>query len=171
MLAWTLLQIHNFHILSTFFSSVRHSIRNGTFDNDRQAFEDYYTEELGIEDRTTLSDDSRASIPVDHKPEGLRSSKNSTQDEERGPRLRGYQMKSFGRGQDKKREKVWGRFNDDSPKSNPGTPAVVSLGNENDQAMKVDEAIASARVREDLHFTASDFESLGFAEKEENIDK
>lgn len=46
MLAWTLLQIHNYSILDTFFSNIRQSIDQGTFEDDVQAFGQAYQSEL-----------------------------------------------------------------------------------------------------------------------------
>ena len=46
MLGWVLLQIHNHHILSEFFSSIRHSIRSGTFEIDCKEFSKVYESEL-----------------------------------------------------------------------------------------------------------------------------
>ena len=46
MLGWTLIQIHNHHILSEFFVSVRDSIRNGTFEKDQSEFARVYESEL-----------------------------------------------------------------------------------------------------------------------------
>jgi queuine tRNA-ribosyltransferase subunit QTRTD1 len=42
MLAWTLLQIHNHHVMDLFFDGVRKSIADGTFEEDARAFEDVY---------------------------------------------------------------------------------------------------------------------------------
>ena len=46
MLSWTLLQIHNNHIMSEFFISIRESIRNGTFEVDCDEFARLYESEL-----------------------------------------------------------------------------------------------------------------------------
>lgn len=46
MVGWTLLQIHNFHIIDTFFASVRASIANDTFDRDNTIFGQTYESEL-----------------------------------------------------------------------------------------------------------------------------
>jgi queuine tRNA-ribosyltransferase subunit QTRTD1 len=46
MTGWVLLQIHNHHILSEFFTSIRASIRNGTFEADCAEFERMYEPEL-----------------------------------------------------------------------------------------------------------------------------
>jgi queuine tRNA-ribosyltransferase subunit QTRTD1 len=46
MLGWTLIQIHNYHILSEFFASIRHSIRIGTFEEDQAEFARIYESEL-----------------------------------------------------------------------------------------------------------------------------
>ncbi|KAL8729803.1 MAG: hypothetical protein Q9166_004526 [cf. Caloplaca sp. 2 TL-2023] len=46
MLAWVLLQIHNYHVLDVFFANVRQSIRNGTFDNDCELFANAFEHEL-----------------------------------------------------------------------------------------------------------------------------
>lgn len=42
MLGWVLLQVHNHHILSTFFTSIRESINAGTFAKDCEAFSRAY---------------------------------------------------------------------------------------------------------------------------------
>lgn len=46
MLAWVLLQIHNYHVMDVFFASVRQSIANGNFKNDHGLFEKAYQREL-----------------------------------------------------------------------------------------------------------------------------
>jgi queuine tRNA-ribosyltransferase accessory subunit len=46
MLSWTLLQIHNSHIISEFFTSIRESIRSGTFEVDCDEFARVYESEL-----------------------------------------------------------------------------------------------------------------------------
>lgn len=46
MLAWTLLQIHNFAILDKFFAAVRESIMAGTFEQDAAAFHRAYEPEM-----------------------------------------------------------------------------------------------------------------------------
>lgn len=46
MLAWTLLQIHNHHVLDNFFAGVRESIKNGTFAQDAEAFHRVYAPEF-----------------------------------------------------------------------------------------------------------------------------
>lgn len=46
MLAWTLLQIHNHHILDAFFDGIRTSIERGTFDEDTRAFYRLYDSKL-----------------------------------------------------------------------------------------------------------------------------
>jgi queuine tRNA-ribosyltransferase subunit QTRTD1 len=48
MLAWVLLQIHNHHVLDQFFDGVRTSIKIGTFEEDRAAFEMFYEAELPL---------------------------------------------------------------------------------------------------------------------------
>ncbi|POS83230.1 hypothetical protein EPUL_004691 [Erysiphe pulchra] len=48
MLGWVLLQIHNHHILSNFFSLIRESISQGHFDIDCQIFSDTYSSELPV---------------------------------------------------------------------------------------------------------------------------
>ncbi|KAL8810804.1 MAG: hypothetical protein Q9200_002295 [Gallowayella weberi] len=63
MLAWVLLQIHNYHTLDNFFANVRQSIRNGTFESDHDLFAKTFEREF-----PTVTG--------------------------RGPRLRGYQVKS-----------------------------------------------------------------------------
>jgi queuine tRNA-ribosyltransferase accessory subunit len=46
MLAWTLLQIHNFAALDRFFAAVRESIINGTFNHDKDCFNRAYEPEM-----------------------------------------------------------------------------------------------------------------------------
>ncbi|KAL1970780.1 hypothetical protein VTN77DRAFT_2614 [Rasamsonia byssochlamydoides] len=46
MLAWTLLQIHNNHVMDRFFAGVRASIADGTFDEAVKAFERVYASSL-----------------------------------------------------------------------------------------------------------------------------
>lgn len=46
MLAWTLLQIHNHHVMDNFFAGVRASIQNGSFETDAKAFHEVYAETL-----------------------------------------------------------------------------------------------------------------------------
>ena len=48
MLAWVLLQIHNHHVMEQFFSGVRASLGNGTFDHDREVFDKLYESELPV---------------------------------------------------------------------------------------------------------------------------
>lgn len=42
MLAWTLLQLHNHHVVSEFFAGVRASLNQGTFEDDRRRFHASY---------------------------------------------------------------------------------------------------------------------------------
>ena len=42
LIAWTLLQIHNYHVMDAFFSGVRKSIGSGALEQDLQAFERAY---------------------------------------------------------------------------------------------------------------------------------
>jgi queuine tRNA-ribosyltransferase accessory subunit len=134
MLAWTLLQVHNFHVLDELFASIRHSLDAATFERDANAFIACYA----------------GAFPAG---EG----------EDRGPRMRGYQMKSAGRGEDQKRAKAWGRFEDPSAAAS-GTESPVAIGVENDQARKVSEAIEGGGEAQ-LDLTGDDFEHLGLAEK------
>ena len=46
MTAWTLLQIHNHHVLDQFFAGVRESIQRGTFDQDVKVFNRTYISTL-----------------------------------------------------------------------------------------------------------------------------
>jgi queuine tRNA-ribosyltransferase accessory subunit len=46
MLAWTLLQIHNFAVLDTFFASIRESIANIRFEEDCESFNRTYETEM-----------------------------------------------------------------------------------------------------------------------------
>lgn len=46
MLAWTLLQIHNYAVIDSFFEGVRQSIRQGTFETDVETFDRLYEPEL-----------------------------------------------------------------------------------------------------------------------------
>lgn len=46
MLAWTLLQIHNYTVIDSFFESVRQSIERGSFDKDVETFGRAYASEI-----------------------------------------------------------------------------------------------------------------------------
>ncbi|GES65714.1 tRNA-guanine transglycosylase family protein [Aspergillus terreus] len=46
MLAWTLLQLHNYHVMDRFFAAIRESIQRRTFEADVQAFQRVYASEL-----------------------------------------------------------------------------------------------------------------------------
>ncbi|ETI24612.1 hypothetical protein G647_03981 [Cladophialophora carrionii CBS 160.54] len=46
MLAWTLLQIHNFSVIDTFFAAIRASIERGTFSADVHTFSQSYESEM-----------------------------------------------------------------------------------------------------------------------------
>lgn len=46
MVAWTLLQIHNFTIIDSFFDNIRQSIERGTFEDDVKTFERAYESEM-----------------------------------------------------------------------------------------------------------------------------
>lgn len=139
MLAWSLLQIHNFHVLDSFFEGIRASIKTSNLEDDLKLFQAMYEDDFLV---------------------GVGA--------ERGPRMRGYQMKSIGKGEDKKREKVWGRFQDSADVS--GTQSPSAAGIENDQGRKVAESVeaGAAANGEQADLTASDFENLGLAEKDPN---
>ncbi|RMZ81617.1 hypothetical protein DV737_g2458, partial [Chaetothyriales sp. CBS 132003] len=100
MLAWTLLQIHNFDVLTRFFGQVRESITAGSFEADVQRFKQYYEDTI-----------------VAGGGQG------------RGPRIRGYQLKSIG-GDTKRNEKKWGRFEDGTAHAEPesGVPEAAVSG-------------------------------------------
>lgn len=49
MLAWTLLQIHNFHTVDMFFENVRTSMENGTFEQKASAFTHSYAAEMPMQ--------------------------------------------------------------------------------------------------------------------------
>ena len=46
MLGWVLLQLHNHHIVDEFFTRVRDSIKNRSFESDRVTFEEVYATEV-----------------------------------------------------------------------------------------------------------------------------
>lgn len=46
MLAWVLLQIHNYHTLDLFFAAIRQSLKEGTFHKKKEAFQRTYDYEL-----------------------------------------------------------------------------------------------------------------------------
>lgn len=46
MLGWVLIQIHNYQVLSTFFTSIRASVKQGTFEEDSKSFAGSYDSEL-----------------------------------------------------------------------------------------------------------------------------
>lgn len=49
MLAWVLIQIHNYHVIDQFFASVRSSIANGTFEEDCKTFQLNYEPEMPVQ--------------------------------------------------------------------------------------------------------------------------
>jgi queuine tRNA-ribosyltransferase accessory subunit len=154
MLAWTLLQIHNFHTLDRFFAGVRDSLHRDTFEQDQKDFAERYASDF----------------PVSHDGNGA----------SRGPRVRGYQMRSEGKGQDRKKEKVWGRLGD--VEGADGVVATPTGEAENDLDRKVAEAIEMSaapvdggprlrpqRSESELDpalATAEDLERLGLASKD-----
>ena len=48
MLAWVLLQLHNFAVMDQFFGAVRESISKGAFEQDKAEFERYYERQLPV---------------------------------------------------------------------------------------------------------------------------
>jgi len=48
MLAWTLLQIHNYATMDRFFAGIRRSIEGGEFESDVGVFGDVYMSELPL---------------------------------------------------------------------------------------------------------------------------
>ncbi|KIW99266.1 uncharacterized protein Z519_00929 [Cladophialophora bantiana CBS 173.52] len=95
MLAWTLLQIHNFSVIDAFFSAVRQSIKGRTFEDDMGTFGRAYESEL-----PALTG--------------------------QGPRVRGYQMKSIGRGEPKKNAKAYGKLGDQVQKLAEAESGIAS---------------------------------------------
>lgn len=85
MLAWTLLQIHNFHVFDTFFAAIRASIERRSFSHDLDIFHAAYESEMP-------------------KQTG------------QGPRVRGYQMKSMGRGEQRKNPRAYGKLDEQMEK-------------------------------------------------------
>ena len=81
MLAWSLIQVHNFSVMDGFFEDVRASIARDSFEEDVKIFTHAYNALM---------------------PEKAGE----------GPRVRGYQMKSVGRGEPKKNPKAYGRLDD-----------------------------------------------------------
>ncbi|KAK3994711.1 putative queuine tRNA-ribosyltransferase [Cladorrhinum sp. PSN332] len=86
MLGWTLLQIHNHHVLSKFFSGIRHILENGTEEDLEKARNDFL--------RVYEPD-----FPAGHAEK---------------PRARGYQYKSVGGGEPKKNKPAWGKLGPDA---------------------------------------------------------
>jgi len=144
MLAWTLLQIHNFQVMDQFFLGIRASIQRGTFDAEVATFRNHYEEDFGV-----------------------------GQGKDKGPRMRGYQMKSIGRGQDPKREKIWGRFGDSNDTSGMESPSAAGV--EDDQARKVLEAVESGvaadQETEQVSLSADELERMGLAERVDGSSK
>ncbi|KAK4228278.1 putative queuine tRNA-ribosyltransferase [Podospora fimiseda] len=98
MLGWTLLQIHNHHVLSEFFSGVRHLLQNGPDEDFEKARNDFL--------RAYEPD-----FPAGHAEK---------------PRARGYQYKSVGGGEPKKNKPAWGKLGPDADGNVEGveTPVV-----------------------------------------------
>lgn len=108
MLAWTLLQIHNFHIINQFFDDVRSSIASGTFEEDSKAFRSAYDSEMP-------------------QPTG------------QGPRIRGYQIRSMGPGEQKKNEKAYNKFDDQTLKLAEAESGVAAPTPDQDAEMLEDQ--------------------------------
>jgi hypothetical protein len=199
MLAWTLLQIHNFCVLNSFYTSLRTILdKQGQqgFEHEVKRFEEYYAAEFPITDDQD-QDQGQAQGQGQGAKEGLtgeasldragvdgasdvgdaEAKAKSDAQLKRGPRVRGYQRKSQGRQLDKKRDKVWGRFDSKESTLNDKVDSAV----EDDQALKIKEAreAVAAAVRAtgkdkavahpDIELTADEIEMLGLAEKEETV--
>jgi queuine tRNA-ribosyltransferase len=95
MTAWALLQVHNFHVMDTFFAGVRESIQRGSFEQDVQTFSRVY-----------------ASSMPESSGEGPRYANSKCvilfQIANRLPRLRGYQLPANGPNQPRRMPKVYG---------------------------------------------------------------
>ncbi|PPJ58220.1 hypothetical protein CBER1_10208 [Cercospora berteroae] len=130
MLGWVLLQIHNHHIMDLFFASIRQSLANDTFEEDVRRFEQKY--------------DSLLPAKTGQGPRYryLSHAAKLIADEEN--RIRGYQFKSQGPGEEKK---------------NPKTHTPFKMLN--DGKGKLAEATSP-----DPNANAGDLQAQGFAEKE-----
>ncbi|KAK4565936.1 hypothetical protein LTR86_003785 [Recurvomyces mirabilis] len=96
MLAWVLLQIHNHHIIESFFRSIRRSLAEGTYERDVVRFQQAYESHLPAKTGE-------------------------------GPRIRGYQYKSEGPGEQRKNRPAYNTLDDrkesiaESKSVKPGT--------------------------------------------------
>ncbi|KAK3679689.1 hypothetical protein LTR78_000065 [Recurvomyces mirabilis] len=81
MLAWVLLQIHNHHIIESFFRSIRRSLVEGTYNRDVERFQQAYESQLPAKTGE-------------------------------GPRVRGYQYKSEGPGEQRKNRPAYNTLDD-----------------------------------------------------------
>lgn len=113
MLGWVLLQIHNHHILSEFFSSIRQSIKSGTFDADAEEFGRLFESDLPEKSGQGMSQMRNQSY--------LKSTDCVTL----GPRVRGYHFKTEGPGESKKNKAAWGNLGGDDQ----GEGGLVPEGN------------------------------------------
>lgn len=99
MTAWTLLQIHNHHIIDSFFTGVRESIQRDSFEEDAQAFHRVYT----------------PSLP-EHTGEGPRYVMNLPVEVFNSYdiffRLRGHQLPAAGPNQPRRMPRIYGRLDD-----------------------------------------------------------
>jgi queuine tRNA-ribosyltransferase subunit QTRTD1 len=103
MLGWVLLQIHNHATISSFFAAVRESIAQGTFEEDRKKFEEWYESELP-------------------KGMGERPRARGYHFKSEGPLQ--------GKGEGRRNKPAWGALGDGQGEgSGEGTPGLVPNGN------------------------------------------
>lgn len=99
MTAWALLQVHNFHVMDTFFAGVRESIQRGSFEQDIEAFARVYA--------TSMPESSgKGPRYVNSKCPIL------VQIAKVYRRLRGYQLPANGPEQRRGKPKAWGLLDD-----------------------------------------------------------
>ncbi|MCJ1468863.1 hypothetical protein MMC07_007493 [Pseudocyphellaria aurata] len=97
MLAWVLLQLHNHHVMDEFFTGVRRSIDENSFDHDRARFTKSYQPDLPAKTG-------------------------------QGPRIRGYQFKSEGKGEPRRNPVAYRPLVDEAVPSDAPSAKEQDLG-------------------------------------------
>lgn len=109
MLAWTLLQIHNHHVMDTFFAAIRESISRGTFEADIQTFQRTYVSELP---KPTGQGPRYVSHHTLSIPQSLITTSTTTNNRLINYSLRGYQLPASGPNQPRRNARAYGKLDD-----------------------------------------------------------
>lgn len=119
MLAWVLLQLHNHQVMDDFFTGVRRSLDEGSFDHDKTIFAKMY--ENGLPAKTGQG--PRYSTIYLYVCQHIKRSHTS--------RVRGYQFKSEGKGEPRKNPPAYRMLDEDKEKIEDATLPSPSLNSQN----------------------------------------